>query len=100
VKILIVTRYKDSLIKFALKYCGKRDGSAMSCIQSTNINKSSAKINVRTSMSDTDFSEDEYLPLKYPSSGKFAEKISSFKISRKRFDRSRTIKRICIFWKC
>jgi hypothetical protein len=31
-------------------------------------------------MSDTDFSEDEYLPLKYPSSGKFAEKISSFKL--------------------
>jgi hypothetical protein len=38
-------------------------------------------INVRTSMSDTDFSEDE-LPLKYTSSGKFAEKIS-FKISEK-----------------
>jgi hypothetical protein len=34
-------------------------------------------------MSDTDFSEDEYLPLKYPSSGKFAEKISSFKILEK-----------------
>jgi protein-arginine kinase activator protein McsA len=30
-------------------------------------------------MSDTDFSE----ALKYPSSGKFAEKISSFKISEK-----------------
>jgi hypothetical protein len=42
-------------------------------------------------MSDTDFSEDEYLPLKYPSSGKFAEKISSN--FRKRFDRSRTIKK-------
>jgi hypothetical protein len=34
-------------------------------------------------MSDTDFSEDEHSLLKYPSSGKFAEKISSFKISEK-----------------
>jgi hypothetical protein len=34
-------------------------------------------------MSDTDFSEDEYLPLKYPSSGKFAEKYHHLKFPKK-----------------
>jgi hypothetical protein len=53
-KIHIAHNYQhkelQSLISKLLKYCGKRDGSVMSCIQSTKINTSSAKINYHSNM--------------------------------------------------